>query len=161
MNKIVLGKVMMIAKGNYSDAEQYEKLDFVMYNGCSYVAKQSTIGNVPTNEDYWQLLAGKGDTGPQGIQGEKGDKGDKGDTGPQGPQGEIGPQGPQGEIGPQGPQGPQGEQGPQGPQGLQGIQGEKGDKGDKGDSYILTDNDKQDIAKIVLNSLPSSEGVDY
>ena len=107
MNKIVLGKVMMIAKGNYSDAEQYEKLDFVMYNGWSYVAKQSTIGNVPTNEDYWQLLAGKGDTGPQGIQ------------------------------------------------------GEKGDKGDKGDSYILTDNDKQDIAKIVLNLLPSSEGVDY
>ena len=65
-----------------------------MYNGSSYVAKQSTIGNVPTNEDYWQLLSAKGDTGPQGIQ------------------------------------------------------GEKGDKGDKGDSYILTDNDKQDIAKI-------------
>ena len=99
MNKIVLGKVMMIAKGNYSDAEQYEKLDFVMYNGCSYVAKQSTIGNIPTNEDYWQLLSGKGDTGPQGIQGEKGDaftysdfteeqlaslKGEKGDKGDKG-----------------------------------------------------------------------------
>ena len=119
MNKIVLGKVMMIAKGNYSDNQQYEKLDFVMYNGSSYVAKQSTIGNVPTNEDYWQLLSAKGDTGPQGIQGEKGEKGDTG------------------------------------PQGIQGPQGEKGD------SYILTDNDKQDIAKIVLNLLPSSEGVDY
>lgn len=107
MNKIVLGKVMMIAKGNYSDNQQYEKLDFVMYNGSSYVAKQSTIGNVPTNEDYWQLLSAKGDTGPQGPKGETG------------------------------------------------LQGEKGD------SYILTDNDKQDIAEIVLNSLPSSEGVDY
>ena len=149
MNKIVLGKVMMIAKGNYSDAEQYEKLDFVMYNGCSYVAKQSTIGNIPTNEDYWQLLSGKGDTGPQGIQGEKGDaftysdfteeqlaslkgekgdKGDKGDTGPQGIQGE------KGDKGDTGTQGPQGEQGIQGEKGIQGIQGEKGDKGDKGDT---------------------------
>ena len=143
MNKIVLGKVMMIAKGDYSDAEQYEKLDFVMYNGCSYVAKQSTIGNIPTNKDYWQLLSGKGDTGPQGIQGEKGDaftysdfteeqlaslkgekgdKGDKGDTGPQGIQGEKGDKGDKGDTG------------PQGPQGEQGIQGEKGDKGDKGDT---------------------------
>ena len=141
MNKIVLGKVMMIAKGNYSDAEQYEKLDFVMYNGCSYVAKQSTIGNIPTNEDYWQLLSGKGDTGPQGIQGEKGDKGDtgskgdkgdKGDTGPQGPQGEQGIQGPKGDTGPQGIQGLQGEKGDKGDTGPQGIQGEKGDKGDTG-----------------------------
>ena len=161
MNKIVLGKVMMIAKGNYSDAEQYEKLDFVMYNGCSYVAKQSTIGNIPTNEDYWQLLSGKGDTGPQGIQGEKGDaftysdfteeqlaslkgekgdKGDKGDTGPQGIQGEKGDKGDTGTQGIQGPQGEKGDkgdtgpQGPQGEQGMQGIQGEKGDKGDKGDT---------------------------
>ena len=163
MNKIVLGKVMMIAKGNYSDAEQYEKLDFVMYNGCSYVAKQSTIGNIPTNEDYWQLLSGKGDTGPQGIQGEKGDaftysdfteeqlaslkgekgdKGDKGDTGPQGIQGEKGDKGDTGTQGIQGPQGEKGDkgdtgpQGPQGEQGIQGIQGEKGDKGDKGDTGL-------------------------
>ena len=84
MNKIVLGKVMMIAKGDYSDAEQYEKLDFVMYNGCSYVAKQSTIGNIPTNEDYWQLLSGKGDTGPQGIQGIQGEKGETGANGKDG-----------------------------------------------------------------------------
>ena len=140
MNKIVLGKVMMIAKGDYSDAEQYEKLDFVMYNGCSYVAKQSTIGNIPTNEDYWQLLSGKGDTGPQGIQGEKGDaftysdfteeqlaslKGEKGDKGDKGDTGTQGIQGPQGE---------KGDKGDTGSQGPQGIQGEKGDKGDKGDT---------------------------
>ena len=155
MNKIVLGKVMMIAKGDYSDAEQYEKLDFVMYNGCSYVAKQSTIGNIPTNEDYWQLLSGKGDTGPQGIQGdkgdaftysdfteeqltslkgEKGDKGDKGDTGPQGIQGEKGDKGDTGTQGIQGPQGEKGDKGDTGSQGPKGIQGEKGDKGDKGDT---------------------------
>ena len=127
---------MMIAKGDYSDTEQYEKLDFVMYNGCSYVAKQSTIGNIPTNKDYWQLLSGKGDTGPQGIQGEKGDaftysdfteeqlaslkgeKGDKGDTGSQGPQG------------------------------IQGIQGEKGDKGDKGDAFTYSDFTEEQLASL-------------
>ena len=157
MNKIVLGKVMMIAKGDYSDAEQYEKLDFVMYNGCSYVAKQSTIGNIPTNEDYWQLLSGKGDTGPQGIQGEKGDKGDtgskgdKGDKGDTGPQGIQGPKGIQGEKGDKGDaftysdfteeqlaslKGEKGDKGDTGSQGPKGIQGEKGDKGDKGPQGI-------------------------
>ena len=144
MNKIVLGKVMMIAKGNYSDAEQYEKLDFVMYNGCSYVAKQSTRGNIPTNENYWQLLSGKGDTGPQGIQGEKGDKGDKGDTGPQGIQGIQGEKGDKGDKGDAftysdfteeqlaSLKGEKGDKGDKGDTGSQGIQGEKGDKGDTG-----------------------------
>ena len=147
MNKIVLGKVMMIAKGDYSDAEQYEKLDFVMYNGCSYVAKQSTRGNIPTNENYWQLLSGKGDTGPQGIQGEKGDKGDKGDTGTQGIQGIQGEKGDKGDKGDaftysdfteeqlaslKGEKGDKGDKGDTGPQGIQGIQGEKGNKGDTG-----------------------------
>ena len=157
MNKIVLGKVMMIAKGDYSDAEQYEKLDFVMYNGCSYVAKQSTIGNIPTNEDYWQLLSGKGDTGPQGIQGEKGDKGDTGSKGDKGDKGDTGPQGiqgPQGEKGDKGDKGDaftysdfteeqlaslkgeKGDKGDTGSQGPKGIQGEKGDKGDKGDTGL-------------------------
>lgn len=43
-----------------------------------------------------------------------------------------------------------GEQGPQGLQGPQGIPGEKGEKGDKGDSYILTDADKDEIARNVF-----------
>ena len=107
----------------------------------------------------------KGDTGPQGEvgpQGPKGDKGDKGDTGLQGVQGEVGPQGPQGEKGETGSQGIQGETGPQGPQGEQGpqgIQGEKGEtgatgpKGEKGDSYVLTDEDKADITRLIIESL--------
>ena len=65
---------------------------------------------------------------PQGSQGEKGDTGE---TGPQGPQGATGPQGPQGATGPQGPTGPEGPQGPQ------------------GDDYVLTNQDKQDIADLV------------
>ena len=55
----------------------------------------------------------------------------------------------------QGPQGPQGAQGPQGPQGIQGLQGEQGPagadgaKGDKGDDYVLTEEDKKEIAEMV------------
>lgn len=88
-----------------------------------------------TQEDWLESLKGQqGEKGEQGIKGEKGDafkyddftpeqlaalKGDKGDKGDTGAQGE---------------------------QGIQGIQGEKGDKGD---DYILTDEDKKFIAKIV------------
>lgn len=93
----------------------------------------------------------KGDTGAQGIQGPKGDKGDKGDTGVQGPQGETGPQGVQG---PKGDKGDTGEQG---------IQGETGPQGPRGDDYVLTEQDKQDIADIaeadltptILNAFPT------
>ena len=122
----------------------------------------------------------KGDTGAQGPKGEKGDqgepgaKGEKGDTGAQGPQGEKGEpgaQGPKGEKGDTGVQGPQGEKGDQGEPGTkgekgdtgaQGPQGEKGDQGEpgktpeKGVDYF-TDADKQEIAQMVLNSLPAAE----
>ena len=67
----------------------------------------------------------------------------QGATGPQGEQGI------QGQTGPQGPKGEQGIQGPQGPKGEQGIQGIQGPKGDPGDDYILTEQDKQEIAGLV------------
>lgn len=60
-----------------------------------------------------------------------------GATGPQGPQGI---QGPKGDTGPQGIAGPQGVQGEQGPQGIQGP---------KGADYILTENDKTEIAEAI------------
>ena len=83
-----------------------------------------------------------------------------GPAGPQGSQGEAGPQGP---IGPQGPQGIQGEQGPQGIQGEQGPQGPKGDQGPQGPAgadYVLTQNDKTEIAGMVdLTGLATEEYV--
>lgn len=39
--------------------------------------------------------------------------------------------------------------------------GEKGDKGDPGDAYVLTPQDKTDIANIVLSELPTTQGVLY
>ena len=100
----------------------------------------------------------KGDTGPQGPRGETGERGPTGETGAQGPQGETGPAGPKGdkgdagEHGETGPKGDTGEPGPKGdtgPAGPTGPQGVKGDKGDPGDDYILTQQDKQDIAGLV------------
>lgn len=64
-----LGKVLLIPKGEYDGSTTYEKLDFVTYNGSSYVAKEETRGNLPTNESYWQLLARGGSVGWDDITG--------------------------------------------------------------------------------------------
>jgi hypothetical protein len=93
-----------------------------------------------------------GERGPAGPQGERGATGATGATGPQG---EQGPKGDTGDTGPQGPQGIQGIQGPQGPQGIQGPQG------DPGADYVLTAQDKSDIADIVLGELPTATGVNF
>lgn len=100
--------------------------------------------------------------GPQGIQGiqgqrgDKGDKGDKGDTGSQGPKGDTGatgatgpagPKGDKGDTGAQGPQGETGATGAAGPQGPKGDTGATGPKGDPGDDYVLTADDKAEIAQ--------------
>lgn len=47
-------------QGVYSSGTSYVIADSVAYNGSSYIAKTSTTGNLPTDTDYWQLLA----TGP-------------------------------------------------------------------------------------------------
>lgn len=54
----------------------------------------------PTTLQGWEVLAAKGDTGPQGrqgVQGVKGEKGEKGDTGPQGTHGTQGDKGDKGD----------------------------------------------------------------
>lgn len=45
--------------------------------------------------------------------------------------------------------------------GAAGAKGDKGDKGDTGTDYVLTNQDKTDIANIVLQELPTTEGVLY
>ena len=56
----VIGKVSPTPKGQYNSSTQYERLDIVTYQGSSYMAKQNTKGNVPTNTTYWAILAEKG-----------------------------------------------------------------------------------------------------
>lgn len=50
------GRVLLMPKGDYNNATTYSVLDWVLYNGKPYVAKQTTTGNLPTNATYWQLL---------------------------------------------------------------------------------------------------------
>lgn len=53
-----IGRVGMVAKGNWSNSATYEVLDVVSYNGASYIAKQAVpAGTLPTNTTYWQLVA--------------------------------------------------------------------------------------------------------
>lgn len=143
----------------YPDDEQTfrEQMEEIMLE-----SKQISNQSLEIAEDI-QHRANSGEF--NGEKGDKGDKGEKGDTGPAGPkgeQGERGPQGLQGEQGIQGPQGPQGEQGIQGIQGepgLMGPQGPKGDKGDTGDDYVLTEDDLQEIAKLVDKATFEKSGI--
>lgn len=50
------GKVLLIPKGTYDSNTTYQVLDWVLYQGRPYVAKQTTTGNLPTDTTYWQLL---------------------------------------------------------------------------------------------------------
>ena len=62
----VLGPVAIKNMGEYNSATNYEKLNVVTYQGSSYCAKTNTIGNLPTNTTYWDLMAEKGDKGDTG-----------------------------------------------------------------------------------------------
>lgn len=161
---------------------QFEQFIAIVEDDVAQVTGMTAIATtLPEGSDATALYSDgvltfgipKGDTGATGPQGEKGDtgsqglKGDKGDTGATGPQG---PKGDKGDTGSQGPKGDKGDKGDTGEQGIQGIQGEKGDKGDtgstgpqgpKGDDYVLTSQDKQDIANIILADLPTWNGGNY
>lgn len=50
------GRVLLIPRGNYNPNTEYHMLDFVKFQGNSYVAKGTTLGNLPTDTDYWQAM---------------------------------------------------------------------------------------------------------
>lgn len=54
----VLGKVGLVNRGTYSASASYTALDFVLYNGSSYVALKNVSGITPSNDGTnWQTLA--------------------------------------------------------------------------------------------------------
>lgn len=78
----------------------YDNLDVVTLEGSSYMCVQDDTTTNPETLQGWEVLAAKGDTGPQGpqgVQGVKGEKGEKGDTGPQGTHGTQGVKGDKGD----------------------------------------------------------------
>lgn len=53
-----LGKVVLLPAGDWDNTKTYSFLDFVYYEGKSFVAKKEVpIGITTGNEQYWQLLA--------------------------------------------------------------------------------------------------------
>lgn len=55
-------------KGSFSNVTNYNVYDMVSYNGSSYIAIQSTYGNLPTNTSYWGLMAQAGSNGQVSYQ---------------------------------------------------------------------------------------------
>ena len=45
------------AMGNYNPATQYHVNDIVIYGGTAYIAKGDTLGNVPSDTDYWDTFS--------------------------------------------------------------------------------------------------------
>ena len=75
--------------GNWR-VQTYAEGDAVAHNGSTYVCIDSHApdGIEPgTDSTVWDILAAKGDTGPEGPQGEPGQKGDNGDAGADGQRG--------------------------------------------------------------------------
>ena len=63
-----LGRVVPIFKGDYNNNNEYKYLDVVLYNGSSYVVvKDSTTGNLPTDTEYWAMVAQAGTLSPEQI----------------------------------------------------------------------------------------------
>lgn len=53
----VLGPVGFNPTGPYDATRTYQKLDVVYYQGSSYVAISDSLGQLPTNADYWLCIA--------------------------------------------------------------------------------------------------------
>lgn len=51
----IAGKVAILPKGEWDSAVTYEKLDAVSYDNALYMAKKQSVGQVPTDGEYWMF----------------------------------------------------------------------------------------------------------
>lgn len=59
MPSIDLGRITPIPKGTWVSSTTYERLDIVLHDASSYIAKQDVPVNTSiTTSEYWQLLVG-------------------------------------------------------------------------------------------------------
>lgn len=64
------GRIGFVPRGQYSNEEAYDFLDFVTYGNASYVARKLTVGNEPQEgSEYWQLIARTPDGAVTGVKG--------------------------------------------------------------------------------------------
>lgn len=65
-----LGRVQPIYKGQYQNNVTYNTLENVIYNGSSYVSiVDNNRNHLPTDTNYWRLVASVGGPGPKGDTG--------------------------------------------------------------------------------------------
>lgn len=57
MPSININNLRFDHKGTYSGSTTYSARDVVLYNTNAYVAKTTTLGNVPTNTTFWSPIA--------------------------------------------------------------------------------------------------------
>ncbi|WP_432473735.1 hypothetical protein [Amphritea sp. HPY] len=90
MATLNIGRVRPVLRGAWSGATtDYVAMDWVSYNGSTYIAIQDVPTNTAPDSDpaYWEITSTKGDkgdtgdTGAQGIQGIQGIQGNIGNTG--------------------------------------------------------------------------------
>ena len=62
-----LGKVAFTPRGDYVRTTVYYPLDIINHQGTSYIVKQQCTGVEPPNDNYYQKIAQKGDTGANGA----------------------------------------------------------------------------------------------
>lgn len=100
---LVAAGSMLNYKGNFTDSTHYNAGDIVVYEGSSYVALECVNSAIPTDDDFWGLVAAKGSDsnvpGPQGSTGSSGTNGQNGSQGPQGLPGQNGQNGTNGQDG--------------------------------------------------------------
>ena len=53
----IAGRVLIIPQGTYDANAEYHLLDAVFFNGSTYIAKDTTTGNPPSDTQHWQVLA--------------------------------------------------------------------------------------------------------
>lgn len=63
-----LGRVLPIFTGEYDNSKTYNNLDVVLYNGSSYVAINTTQGNLPTDTNHWAIVALAGTLSPEQVE---------------------------------------------------------------------------------------------
>ena len=63
-----LGRIGIVAQGEYQPILTYKKLDFVTYQDSSYIAKEDILlGEIPGISSKWQLACKKGNPGEKGL----------------------------------------------------------------------------------------------
>lgn len=61
------GSVSEAWQGAYNNTKAYVKGNLTSYNGRVYIALQSTTGNLPTNNSYWDIFSDKGADGTGSV----------------------------------------------------------------------------------------------